>query len=264
MGGLNTEERSACDVFDIVFDGNLSDTEDNGIEDEIIQKLVARVGRRVSKKYIRPIFKEPGSKISQNTDQTKNDYQQYGTIPSKLRKRKSGKRLNIVNPVFYRSQNNPSTIAKDEEEVIQPSLYHRLEYIVGEPIERHEFNNGNTPITLRTRLVHIMSILNSHADTDSGSSVASVSDLDSLEANTLRRKKHGTDLNLLRQEIKKIVSSSLDRREPEVSKKSPLSKDEERQGYEGCTSEGCTSHGCVFLEDGVGPFISDMKELWAG
>ena len=51
MGGLNTEERSACDVFDIVFDGNLSDIEDNGIEDEIIQKLVARVGRRVSKKY---------------------------------------------------------------------------------------------------------------------------------------------------------------------------------------------------------------------
>ena len=262
MGGLNTEKRIACDVFDVVFDGNLSDIEDSDMEDGIIQKPVARVGRRVSRKHTRPIFKEPGSKISKNTDQIKNDYQHYRTLPSTFRKRESEKRRNIVKPAFYRSQNFSSTIDKDEneEQFIQPSLYHksRLECIAGRPIERHEFNNGNTPSTLRTRLVHIMSKLNkrknrsqmqnSYAESDSESSVSSVSDLDSLEAKTLRRRR--TDLNLLRQEIKKIVSSSVDGREP----------NEERQGY-----EGCTSHGCAFLEDGVGPFISDMKELlWAG
>ena len=271
MGRLNTEKRSACDVFDVVFDGNLSDIEVFDMEDEIIQKPVAHVGRRVSRKYARPIFKEPGSKISQNTDQTKNDYQHHRTIPLKFRKREIEQRRDIVKSALYRSEKNSSTTYKDEDkdQFIQPSLYHksRLECIVGRPVERHDFNNGKSPIKLQTRLVHIMSklyrrksrsnIQTSYANTDSESSVASVSDLESFEAKTLRRRR--TDLNLLRQEINKIVSSSVDRREPEVSKTSPLSKNEERQEY-----EGCTSHGCAFLEDGVGPLISDMKELlWA-
>lgn len=253
MGELNPDESSMRSVFDIVLDEGVSDSEDVGIEYERVHKLSPRSSRRISKKYIRPIFKEPGSKIPKKLNHIESDLQ-YGTIPT-----------NLKTQSFY-----------DNEEGIRQALYYpsRLEYIVGKPIERYRYIKGDNPVTLRTRLVQNISIinqndilsckLNSYADPDCGSSIASASDIERLEAKKLRRRSERRGLNPLRQEINRIVSSNLDVRDPEVSRRFPqiLADSEGREGF-----EGCASHGCVnFLEDGVAAgvqdLINDMKEYW--
>lgn len=261
------------DVFDVILDGSLSHSEDNEMEYGRKPTLSSCTSPMMSKQYMRPIFKDPGSMISQITNQKKHYRRENNTIPTMLKSKRENQ-PNSVNPILYRSQ------------AIEPSIYHtrRLEYIVGNPIERFEFNNGDKPVTLRTRLVQNQSqsyqegnrsfVYNSKCVPDCGSSVASVSDLDSLEAKIFHRKRPlseacGGELNVLRREINKIVSSNnVDVRDPRVVNHrtrlpDKVARDEEREGY-----EGCASHGCVFLEDGVGSvmhdLISNMKESLTG
>ncbi len=276
MIGVETHDSSVVNVFDIVLGENISDGEYNGIEDERHHHLLSRnSNRKVSRKYVRPIFKEPGSKMKK-ANEMPFDQRPHVTIPMKL-KRTSANVPHIACPATRRIQNDSSpTIYKDDGDLFQSSLYHtsRLEYIVGNPIERHELKGRNKPVTLRSglvqrchqeRLSHLHYVYN---NPNIEGPIASPSDIDVLEAKILRPKiastKEGGQLNILRREINRIVSDSVDEEELEGRNGLPRIFDiveyEEREGYEGCASHGCAG----FLESGneLQDLINDMKEYW--
>ena len=257
---MDYDDNSVVNMFDIILDETFSDTEYTGIDDERYYKNLLRTNRRVSKRYVRPIFKEPGSKSSQKSYETFNDNQQYGSIPLNW-KRAIENLPNIVSP-SYQTQTESSTLNNDDVDHFRPSTYQsRLEYIVGNPIERHKFNNRDNPVTLRSRFLQRQNWVNSSTDTES--TIAAMGDIDILETKKLRPSStaDGGDLSLLRQEINRIVSSNLDARDPEGSKRSSKRlndfDDEEREGY-----EGCASHGCVGVRTELQDLINDMKEFF--
>ncbi|MGK3738571.1 MAG: hypothetical protein ACI8RD_000962 [Bacillariaceae sp.] len=266
-----------------------------------------RVKRRgVSKKYTKPIFKEPGSKIPQKNN--KNSSNNNNNINNEItehnnkhyiirRNRESKQRSRIVAKLFGedQSQDNFPSIAEDgAEKAIQPSSYNkaRLEQIVGKPIERHGFDaaaaidrtDNNSSITLGTRLVQKMREVKQPArarrsqDFDCGSSVVTVSDLDNLEAKTLRRRNKTppfeparSDLSLLHREINVIISSILDERDSEPSERSENLNHHQDSGRLELVLVGDTANKKSITEeenecsDGFAPLqscIDDFKAYW--
>jgi len=274
MIGTPPDDSSVVNVFDLVLGENGSDGEYNGIEDERYHKIHARnTNRRISRKYVRPVFKEPGSKLRKTTE-IPFEQRQYATIPVKV-KRTSGN-LTIASPVSSRGLNNSPTIYKDDENLFQSSLYHtsRLEYIVGNPIERHEFKKRNKTVTLRSgieqrynhdRLSHLHHAYN---NPKTEGPIATMSDINVLEAKILRPKicstrTEGGQLNVLRREINKIVSCNLDEADggrgfPRIFE--TVNYEESREDYEACASHGCAG----FLQSGneLHDLINNMKEYF--
>ena len=238
MNGHNRDQISGCHVFGMIFDGQLPNEEDRKGGGKVFAQPAVRVKRRLSKKYIRPIFKEPGSKIPKKNNEKTDHNGQYATTRI-TRNREIEQRSNIVDRIFGedRSRDYFSTIAEDEEQIIQSSYSaSRLEHIVGKPVDRYELDDKDDSITLRTRLLPKIRAVrqqrrqsytrNSDVYTGCDSSVVTVSDLDNLEAKTLLRK---NDLSLLRNEINIIVSDSLDERDSKPSERLKNQNDQESE-----------------------------------
>jgi hypothetical protein len=277
-----------------------------GVPFKIEQPPPMRVKRRgVSKKYTKPIFKEPGSKIPQKNNKN-NNHNNYNNNNNQItehnnkhcsirRSRESKQRSRIVAKLFGEDQSQdyfPSIAEDGAEEAIQPSSYNkaRLEQIVGKPIERHGFDaaaaaatdrTDNTTITLGTRLVRKMREVKQPArarrsqDFDCGSSVVTVSDLDNLEAKTLRRRnktlpfEHArSDLSLLHREINVIVSSILDERDSEPSERSENPNHHQNSGpvpVGDTASKKSTTEEGNECSDSFAPLqscIDDFKACW--
>lgn len=264
IGRESDDDGSVAYIFDIINDESYPDTEYNGIEDDVrFQRKVESANRGTSRRYTRPIFKEPKSKL------TEDDYQLFGAIP--LDWKKAFESLpTIINPLSYQSETDDVFLNDIEGNPFQssrPEVYRsRLEYIVGNAIERHKFNN-DTPVSIQSRLLLRYGKVHSHANQNKESRVAAMNDIDMLETKKLRphssaSKANGGELNVLRKEINKIINSKFDRRDTEGNRGLPSQYyDFDVEEREGC--EGCSSNGCVGVE--LRDLIQDVifgKEKW--
>ena len=295
VGGVPLDERSGGHVIDMILDEMLSDSDDEEMGRRRIRTPAVRMKRGISKKYVRPIFKEPGSKLPSKTSQI-DDYERRHATTVPTAYWNSEKKSNIAYPTLYRFPAYYSSMTENENQVIQPALHRetRLEYIAGTPGERYSYSNADSPITIRTRLLRKLTRLqqsykrNSDSDFgDCGSSVGTLSDLENLEAKPLfgrndpLPKNDRSNLNSFRQEINRIVTSSSVRRDSHQVRKriwlrrvgdngQSLADDEEREEPAPKKSnEGCTSNGCAFfLEEGIRSgmqdIINDVKNYWKG
>jgi hypothetical protein len=208
-----------------------------------------------SKSSVRPVFKEPGSKIPitkpPSTTDVSKDWPTPAFHPNSRHQQPRqdpppGNKSDFVNE---NTQENQLAIEKhlpSREEIVQPSsnMTERLNRIMG----RQSFDNRETPMhkvppsaavsmaepvlqattfgppsSHSRRRIHGRRLkMNDFCDdqSDCGTSVATVSDLDYLASKSLRRKKSSRQLgairlNLLREEIKEMVVSFDDREEEE-------------------------------------------------
>mmetsp|Transcript_11969 Transcript_11969/g.34298 ORF Transcript_11969/g.34298 Transcript_11969/m.34298 type:complete len:289 (+) Transcript_11969:97-963(+) len=268
VDGCEDDNNVGKDIFSMVLDDAATKTRFDRREEHIWnEQSTERVRRRMSKRYSRPIFREPGSKI-RNKSLRKIDHDRY----TRKRDKEIEKSSDLLNRVFGEHQStyvfsNPSEV---EEQTIKDSSCRakNSESVVSRPVDRYNVRATNQSVIVGTRLLQRMQKLQRQrgrhvcvrdSDIDSESeSVVSVSDLDSLESKKLRRNTPQRNLYSLRKEIDTIVGSSLDKMEKSESEK------EERQEW--TTSDGCVADGCVsFLHDG-GPgmqdFFNDVKAYW--
>ncbi len=260
MIGKTDDRSSVASIFDVINDQSYPDIEYNGIEDDIMfQRKVASANRRESRRYMRPIFKEPASILSEDEDHL------FGAIP--LDWKKALESLpNIIKPLSWQSEIDDHFHDNGEGSSFRPSrpeVYRsRLEYIVGNAMERHRFNNVDNPANIRSRFLQQFNEELSSSIRKKESRIATMNDIDVLEAKRLLPKENGAQLNVLRKEINKIATTSLDRRDAEGNRRSRTQyyniDTEEREGCEGCSSQGCVG---VEMKD----LIHDVlfgKEKW--
>lgn len=258
MRGKESDDDSAVvSIFDVINDESYPDFEYNGIVDDIrFQRKMASANRRESRRYIRPIFKEPAITLSDDEEQF------FGVIP--LDWKKAIESLpNIVKPISWQSEVDDD-VKGSSFQPSRPEVYRsRLEYIVGTAMERHRFNNVDNPATIRSRFLQQLNEEFTSANCRKESRIATMKEIDVLETKKLRPKESGAELNVLRKEINKIATSSfLDRRDAEGNQRSRIRYyDNVSEEREGC--EGCLSHGCVGVE--LKDLIHDVilgKEKW--
>ena len=260
-GKESNDDSAVVRIFDVINNESYPDIEYNGIVDDIrFQRKMASANRRESRRYIRPIFKEPAITISDDEEQFS------GVIP--LDWRKAIESLpNIIKHLSWQSEIDDHFNNNVEGGSFQPSrpeVYRsRLEYIVGNAMERHRFNNVDNPATIRSRFLQQFHEEFTSANCRKESRIATMNDIDVLETKKLRPKESGAELNLLRKEINKIATTSfLDRRDADGNRRSRIRYYENvSEDREGC--EGCLSHGCVGVElkDLIRDVISG-KEKW--
>eukprot|EP00536_Pseudo-nitzschia_multiseries_P010023 jgi/Psemu1/288847/fgenesh1_pg.293_\ len=266
------------DIFGMVLDGKTLKMKDDRRENLWVKQSPERSKRRISKRYSRPIFKEPGSKVPKKTSRNIDDDRHFEETRWK-RDMEIEKSSDLFIRVFGKGQSTYmfSSTAKDEERTKEGSCdSNNLERVVSRPLGRYNIGATNESIIIGTRLLQRMQkvrrqgerqqyVRDSGADSDCGS-VVSVSDIDNLEEKTLRSNTSRKNLHSLREEIDVIVSSSLQKSEKSPSEKEERQECEKEERQEWTKSDGCVSDGCVsFLEDGgsgMQDFFNDMKAYW--